>query len=252
MKRIYSFLAIAMTSLGFAQTGTLCSNPIIISSLPYTTTDNTSNYADNYDIASPSTTGPGSQICPGTNGQFPYAGYYMHGNDVIYAYTAAASGTIKIEIPNAVGWTSLYVYGSCADVAVTALACAMSPSTGLRTIDNFPVVMGQTYYIHISSWAAPQTVAYTLNVTQLTLSTAESELAKASVAVYPNPTSEVLNFKSPSEVISAELFSMDGKKLNTMKVANNKINLNGLNSGSYIVTFKTKDGESYNKIFIKK
>ena len=252
MKRIYSILTIALASLGFAQTGTLCSDPIIITSLPYTTTDNTANYADNYDIASPSTSGAGSQICTGSNSQFPYGGYYMSGNDVIYAYTATSSGTIKIEIPSAMSWTSIYVYGSCADVAVTALACALNPSSGPRTIDNFNVVAGQTYYIHISSWSSPQTVAYTLNVTQLTLSTLESEAAKSSVAVYPNPTSEVLNFKSSSEVVTAELYSMDGKKLKDMKVINKSVNLNGLSSGNYIVSFKTKDGESYNKIFIKK
>lgn len=256
MRKFYFLLTMCLGIASNAQVGTLCSNPIVISSLPYTTTDNTANYADNYDVAAPSSTN-GNTLCPPAatypySSQAPYAEYYMSGNDVIYSYTPTVSGAIKIEIPSAVNWTSMYVYSDCANIGTSALACSLTTSAGARTIDNFAVTAGQTYYILISSWSTPQTVAYTLNVTSLSLSTSEAGAAKADVSVYPNPADDILNFKSKSDIASASIYDMKGRKLSDTAVNNNQINVRQLKSGSYIVEFTDKKGETYTKIFIKK
>jgi hypothetical protein len=144
--------------IGFAQ-GSTCENPIVIGSLPYSTTDNTSNYADNYDpqtATHPACTG-------GTNGN-----YYHGGNDVIYSYTPTADTSINIRMPDVVGWTGMFVYASCADIGVSYVACSTSSAAGDREINELSVTGGQTYYILLSTWPSPQTFAYTLNITENT------------------------------------------------------------------------------------
>lgn len=228
-----------------AQVGTTCANPIVISSLPYTTTDNTANYADNYDPPTSS-----SPTCATTSS----GNWYHGGNDVIYSYTPATSGTIKIEMPGVVGWTGIFVYTDCANIGVSYAACATSTSAGTRTINNFAVTAGQTYYILLSSWPSPQTFAYTLNVTQLSLGISEAEKeAEKAIKVYPNPTDKELNIKSDKEVISANVYTMEGKKILTyQKVDQNRISVANLSTGSYIVEFTDKSGKVSTKVFIKK
>lgn len=245
MKKIYLALFISFFGITGAQVGTTCTNPIVITSLPYTTTDDTANYADNYDPDPDN-----SPACSGSADDF--GNYYHGGNDVIYSYTASASGTIKIEIPGATGWTGLFVYTNCADIGLNYAACEGNVSDDDLLIDNFAVTAGQTYYILISSWPAPQTVPYTLNVTSLTLSVHDAEVKKKQTGIYPNPAAKDLFFKSEKEITSATVYTMEGKKLETAKVNNNSISVNHLSAGSYIVEFTDRSGNTSAKIFIKK
>src|SRR6478672_4755731 len=139
-----SFLFLGLTT--HAQVGTLCTNPIVITSMPYSTTDNTANYADNYDPP----TGTPISCGAGTAGN-----YYISGNDVIYSYTPAQNATLTLQIPGAVAWTGLFVFTSCAGIGSAPYACNCSSAAGNRTINNMAVTAGQTYYILISSWATP-------------------------------------------------------------------------------------------------
>src|SRR5690606_2775638 len=80
--KLTAFLLCCFGIQAFSQVGTLCNDPIVIASLPYTTTDNTANYADNYD--------PDTDFWLPINGvEDEYANYYHGGNDVIYSYTPA-------------------------------------------------------------------------------------------------------------------------------------------------------------------
>lgn len=246
MKNIYLALFISFFGITEAQVGTTCTNPIVISSLPYTTTDDTANYADNYDPDPDN-----SPACSGSADEF--GNYYHGGNDVIYSYTATSTGTIKIEIPGGIGWTGLFVYNSCADIGLNYAACEGIVSDGDDLIvDNFAVTAGQTYYILISSWPSPQTVAYTLNVTALTLSTADIEKKNKQTGVYPNPAEKNLNFKSEKNIISATIYTMEGKKIESPRINNNSISVENLSTGNYIVEFTDKSGNTSTKVFIKK
>src|SRR5690606_22619070 len=114
-------------------------------------------------------------------------------------YTAQASGTVKFEMANVVGWTAMFIYLDCADIGISYAGCAVGTSAGTRIINDFPVTAGETYYIFISSWPAPQTFSYTLNVTQVTLDTPAVEQT-ASLALYPNPASETIYLESAQPV----------------------------------------------------
>lgn len=125
--------------------GESCNAPIVVT-LPYSTTDNTSNYADaNYEGS------PGAGCGTTSN--------YLGGNDVVYAYTADIDGTISIDLTGNDTWTGLFVYNSCANIGVSCIAG--DTGTGI-SIPTLSVTAGTTYYIVISTWPSPQTTAYNL------------------------------------------------------------------------------------------
>ncbi|WP_374552032.1 choice-of-anchor J domain-containing protein [Flavobacterium sp.] len=126
-----------------------CSAPIQVTTLPYSTTDNTANYADNYDTAQPATCAGGT-----TN--------YMGGNDVFYSYTPTTNQVISITMTPTAANTSVYIYDGCANLTVACLGGAADNTTGVRTIPNISVLAGHQYIIVVSSTTASQTFGYTL------------------------------------------------------------------------------------------
>lgn len=134
-------------------TGSTCEDPLVVGPLPYSTTGDTSDYFDTiYEGV------PGAS-CGATNG-------YLGGNDVVYAYTATSTGTITIKMTPTDTYSGIFVYGSCEDIGENCLAGAANSGTAVREIPEFEVTSGETYYIVISTWASPQTSAYTLDITE--------------------------------------------------------------------------------------
>ncbi len=135
----------------------LCGDAVSVS-LPYTTTDNTSNYADlNYEGSPGGATGCST------------AAPYLNGNDVVYAYTATANASINIRLTTPDTYVGMFVYTSCASIGTACVAGDTNANVGgPLEILEFTVVTGQTYYIVISTWPAPDTAAYTLNISENT------------------------------------------------------------------------------------
>ncbi len=159
MKKI-TFLTIllgfCLITPAMSQTGSTCEDPIVITSLPYTVSDDTANYGDNYNPSTDS-----SPQCSTTT----YGNNYHGGNDVVYSYTATANTTINVRLQGVVGWTAIFIYSDCANIGIEYEACSTATTAGNREINNFTVTAGETYYFLASSWPAPQTFTYTLNVT---------------------------------------------------------------------------------------
>jgi hypothetical protein len=239
MKKLY--LLFIFISIGVNAQGSLCTDPIVIASLPYTTTDNTANYVDNYDPQTDT-----SPECAAT----PYGNEYHSGNDVIYAYTAQNSGTIKAEIPAALAWTGMFIYNDCADIGVTYAACATGPSNGIRTISDFAVTAGITYYIYISSWSTPQTVAYTLNVTQQTLGT-DDVYQNRNIILFPNPVNDMLFLDTSLAIKKIRVYNVNGQQMEVRLSGNNEVPTGHLQSGFYILELTTDEGAKMYKKFVK-
>jgi large repetitive protein len=135
--------------------GESCGAPIVVSTLPYSTTSNTSNFGDTVD-GSPGATGCGT------------TSPYLNGNDVFYAYTPTTSGNISVDVSNHGTWAGVFVYTSCANVGVSCVGgVSNSSATAALTIPTLAVTAGTTYYIVISTWATPQTTPYTLTIQQV-------------------------------------------------------------------------------------
>ncbi|MFP9113031.1 choice-of-anchor L domain-containing protein [Flavobacterium sp. RHBU_3] len=137
--------------------GESCTAPIEIASLPYSTTDNTSNYANNY------TGVPGTSGCATSSWES-----YLYGNDVVYSYTPGFTGTVQVNLNNAGNYSGVFVYDSCEDIGVSCIGGAV---TGWQytsaTIPTLAVTAGTTYYIVISNYIY-QTNPYNLVLQQVT------------------------------------------------------------------------------------
>ncbi|WP_168196937.1 fibronectin type III domain-containing protein [Flavobacterium alkalisoli] len=158
-----------------AALGETCAAPIQITTLPYSTTDNTANYGDDYEGV------PGTS-CGNTNN-------YLNGDDVVYSYTAPADGIISVDITGNGTYAGMFIYDNCADIGTECLAGVVSGgTTDPLSIPVFAVTAGTTYYIVISTWATPQSTPYTLIVqtvncappTNLTVANVDSSSADLS------------------------------------------------------------------------
>ena len=65
---------------------------------------------------------------------------------------------------------------------------------------------------------------------------------------YPNPVKNILFFKSENKIIKAEIYDVIGRIISSNTVSENKIDLNNLKSGNYILKIYTESGILNSKI----
>lgn len=122
--------------------GDLCSDPIVVNTLPFSRADDTDNAANYY-------TGT-----PGTGcGNTVDWGQYIEGNDVIYSYTPAQNETITIKAAQLYNDNAaIFVYTSCDDIGTNCVAANFNEySLNDLSIPFFNVTAGTTYYILFST-----------------------------------------------------------------------------------------------------
>ncbi|RYE18208.1 MAG: fibronectin type III domain-containing protein, partial [Sphingobacteriales bacterium] len=129
--------------------GATCAAALPIPTDNYSTTDNTSNYGDDFD----GTPGTGC----GTTAT------YLNGDEVVYAYTPTYTGVASISMTNNGPVSGMFVYGSCAAVGVNCIAGGIGSATTPVNIPALSVTAGTTYYIVISS-STQQSTPYTLTI----------------------------------------------------------------------------------------
>ena len=141
-------------------TGSTAEAPIIIESIPYSTSDDTINYGDDY---TNSATGCDSQ------------GFYLSGDDVVYSYTAASTMSLNVNLAPSIGeggtsanYAGMYVYENAEDVGVSCWIASLELGFSSDPASfEVSVTEGSTYYFVISTYAAPQNIAYDLSITEL-------------------------------------------------------------------------------------
>ncbi|WP_310990957.1 GEVED domain-containing protein [Aequorivita marina] len=137
--------------------GMVCEAPIEIGSLPYATTDDTSNYEDDYSSTDMPPLAPDAVGNPSSN--------YLGGDDVVYSYTPTANGIVDISVTDHGSWAGVFVFTGCGPFESTVGGHTNSSSTLDLEVDGLLVEANETYYIVISTYASPQTTPYTLSVT---------------------------------------------------------------------------------------
>jgi gliding motility-associated-like protein len=132
--------------------GATCNAPLVITTLPYTNTNDTQNFGNDYSGS------PGASC--GTNFN------YLSGDDVVYAYTPSQNQIVSINLGNLSDtYAGMFVYTSCADIGVNCYAGAYNEnSTDDLDIEQLSLTAGTTYYILISTWPSPDNVEYTINI----------------------------------------------------------------------------------------
>lgn len=165
MKKLTSILSLLfLTSLMFgitlhAQTpGETCTNPLVITTLPFTDSGNTSTYGNNYSSSNIPPFAPNAI----TNGS---STLYISGDDAVYEYTPTSNEVITISLTGVGTYTGLYAFSGCP--FASTVGSHTNSAAGSRSIPNMPVIGGVTYYFLISTWASPQSTAYNIEVTKL-------------------------------------------------------------------------------------
>ncbi len=169
---IMPFLFISISSI--AQPGQNCTNPLIINTLPYLTTDNTSGYQNDY-AGIPGLTGCGVPLS------------FLSGNDVVYSYTAATDAYLNISMTPGQNFSGVFVYGACTDIGLSCLAAASGIFATPLLIENFQIASGESIYIVIA--AASGSTSYTLQVTDQTGKSCESAIPVSSLPYSTNDIS---------------------------------------------------------------
>ncbi len=150
---------------GSAPVGAVCEESIIVTSIPYTTTDDTSAYGDDYENSDVPPLA-GAQYTNGTGSAF-----YITGDDVVYEFTPATNGTFNFDLSNTLDdWIGFWLFEGCPFTSVVAYHTATTGTT--RSLPAISLTGGTTYYVVISSWPAPQSTPYTLDITQLNCTSA--------------------------------------------------------------------------------
>lgn len=88
----------------------------------------------------------------------------------------------------------------------------------------------------------------TLNLTG-TLATGEAVAESKKIMLYPNPAKETVMVKNFDRIKSIDIYEVTGRKVKTVKMDGQNINISDLKSGSYYLEIALKDGtSSYEKL----
>lgn len=69
------------------------------------------------------------------------------------------------------------------------------------------------------------------------------------VLLYPNPAKETVSFKNADKIQSVDVYESTGRKVKTVKMDGESINVSDLKSGNYYLEISLKDGStSYQKL----
>jgi gliding motility-associated-like protein len=128
--------------------GTTCSDPILVSVLPYQTINNTGNFGNTL-------LGPQTTTC------LPGGVNYQSGNDVFYSYTATQTGVVSFTLAPTENRSSIFIYAGCTTLTQDCLAAVGNVNNSPRVI-NLSLTAGSTYTIVISSNAQAPTIGYNL------------------------------------------------------------------------------------------
>ncbi len=121
---------------------------------------------------------------------------------------------------------------------------------GEPVVQRDPATMAWAYIDFSTAGNEPETTSegfYTLNGDCDVLGVNESALAQ--ISVYPNPATDVINIKTPSniQVTGATLYDLLGKNTGVV-MANGQVDVSALSRGVYMLTIETNEGSLTQKI----
>jgi len=83
------------------------------------------------------------------------------------------------------------------------------------------------------------------------LATNDLALESKKVVLYPNPAKETANFKNADKITSVDIFESTGRKVKSVKMESESINISDLKSGNYYLEITLKDGSTSFEQLIK-
>lgn len=153
-----------------------------------------------------------------------------------------------------------------ADPAILKVAAATSPDreSNIEILDSF-LVTGGDYEEYRAEFTAPETAVYYFGFGNVNPIVAESAALRldnvrfslgnlsigeetiSGINIYPNPVKDILYIESPAEIKNVELYTINGKLLNTSANTDN-LDFSSLSKGVYLVKLVTDSGSEVKKV----
>ena len=126
-----------------------CANALVVNTMPYSVTGlTTCGAGDCYS----STSACGS--------------LYMNGEDYVLSFTPSATGPFEFVTNGTTTWTGIFVLDGCPDSGGTNCIGSSTLSGGLPQIQDLNLTGGQTYYIVVSTYPAPDCTPFDLIINE--------------------------------------------------------------------------------------
>lgn len=116
------------------------------------------------------------------------------------------------------------------DAGINTLTVTVNDATNLLKVDNH-----NTFHVSTVTWIIDNSALGVNNIT--------SDIANYNIAMFPNPTRSVINFKFESdndEKLKVTIVSVDGKLIKSVFITNyqtNQVAISNLSSGIYLTNF---------------
>lgn len=128
--------------------GSTCGNPYVIASLPLVDfSGNTDVMGDDYSS---------TWITPNSN--------YLNGNDMVFQFTLEEPGFLSASMTSPNTWIGLFILEDCPDPDNPPAVIRTATSSGSAVSFANQYMEAGTYFAIVSSYPAPQTIAFTLNL----------------------------------------------------------------------------------------
>lgn len=127
---------------------------------------------------------------------------------------------------------------------------AVSGNTYVEYTSTFTASAEAVYYFGFGNVTAPVTVNSSLRIDNIRFTKnnlAVSDVSANSIQIFPNPVKDFLTIKSPEKILKSELYSIDGKLLQTF-TDNEMLNFSSYGKGIYLIKVHTKSGIKTQKI----
>jgi hypothetical protein len=127
-----------------------CANPYAIDTLPFIETGfTTEGFGDDYE-----------------NADNPCGTSYLGGDDFVFQYIPFDDIMLDIALSNTGTWVGLFVFQGSLDEPGAECVSYATASGGNPSLSAVPFLMGETYYIVISTWPSPQFTAFDISITE--------------------------------------------------------------------------------------
>lgn len=132
---------------------------------------------------------------------------------------------------------------------VESLGDAINPYRQLSIQD----INGDSKIDIITGYGSLSSIKYFLNTSNLsTNEILDSNQHDFTFVVFPNPSSEKINWLQENKIKNVKIFDSSGKIIIQKETKSNNLNISDLTVGNYYLVAKTKDGKTLRTKFIKK
>jgi hypothetical protein len=114
----------------------------------------------------------------------------------------------------------------------------------------WPAADGNGYWLKLADVNLDNSLASSWTASNGVISSVSETPADVSIDIYPNPAGDFLYIRSDREIVSLNIYDLQGRKLITVNGGDNlcEIDIRHLVKGAYIVKVFTEDGSRTEKI----